>query len=111
MSGIASTPNATNATTTSAASATSKEEHAEKVARDAKKAGGEFEAILVRQMLTSARVGGTSGYADMAVEAVANAVTAGGGLGLGRQIADAIGHLHAASPTGQAEKKSSQGPG
>jgi Rod binding domain-containing protein len=60
---------------------------AAKAKEDVKKVGRDFEAILVRQMLTSCKVAGKSGgYADMAVEALASAVTAGGGLGLGRAI-------------------------
>lgn len=55
-----------------------------KKADDAKKAGQEFEAILVRQMLAQTNLGGKGGYADMATEALATAVTKGGGLGLGR---------------------------
>ncbi len=53
-------------------------------------AGKGFEAIFVRQMLASANVAGKSGYADMAVEAIASAVTAGGGIGLARAIEDAL---------------------
>lgn len=59
------------------------------------KAGKEFEAIFVRQMLGSAAVAGKGGFAEMGVEALANAVTAGGGLGLGRAIADSLDHHHA----------------
>jgi hypothetical protein len=67
-------------------------------ARKAAEAGRGFEAILVRQMLASANVAGKSGYADMAVEAIADAVTSAGGLGLGRAIEDALSAhgLHAA---------------
>lgn len=58
---------------------------------DAAKAGREFEAILVRQMLASTlRLGDKTGYADMAVEALATAVTSAGGLGLGRAIEAAL---------------------
>lgn len=57
-----------------------------KKAEDAHKVGQDFEAILVRQMLSKAKVGGEGAYGDMAVEAMANAVTKGGGLGLGRVI-------------------------
>ena len=45
-------------------------------------------------MLTSASVAGKGSYSDMGVEAVASAVTAGGGLGLGRAIQQALGHSH-----------------
>jgi Rod binding domain-containing protein len=70
------------ATTTDAA-AKKKEEHA--------KVGRDFEAILVRQMLTQAKVAGKSGgYADMAVESLATSVTSAGGLGMGRAIEDTL---------------------
>jgi hypothetical protein len=55
-----------------------------------KEAGLQFEAIFVRQMLGSAGVAGHGGFAEMAVDAVATAVTAAGGLGLGRAIAQSI---------------------
>ena len=59
---------------------------------DTAKVGREFEAIFVRQMLTSTKVAGKSGgYADMAVEALASSITAAGGLGMGRAIEQALG--------------------
>lgn len=58
---------------------------------DAQKVGRDFEAILVRQMLAKTNVGGKGGYGDMATEAFASAVTAGGGLGFGKVIADQLG--------------------
>lgn len=58
---------------------------------DAAKVGRDFEAIFVRQMLTSTKVAGKSGgYADMAVEALASSITAAGGLGMGRAIEQAL---------------------
>lgn len=57
-----------------------------KKAADAKKVGQDFEAILVRQLLAQTNLGGKGGYADMATEALATAVTKGGGLGLGKVI-------------------------
>ena len=56
------------------------------------KAAQEFEAMFVRQILTAAKVGGEkhNGYDGMAVDAVAEAVTQGGGLGLARQVEDAV---------------------
>ena len=58
---------------------------------DTAKVGREFEAIFVRQMLTSTKVAGKSGgYADMAVEALASSITAAGGLGMGRAIEQAL---------------------
>jgi Rod binding domain-containing protein len=53
----------------------------------------EFEAMMVRQMLTAAGLGGKdkeSPYAGMQIDAVAKAVTAGRGLGLAQQIADSL---------------------
>lgn len=61
---------------------------------DIKQAAAAFEAILVRQMLGSAKVAGKGNYSDMGVEALATAVTQGGGLGLGRAIEDAISAEH-----------------
>ena len=62
----------------------------EKAAADAAKVGRDFEAILVRQMLSQVKVAGKGGYADMAVESLAASVTAAGGLGLGRTIEQAL---------------------
>jgi Rod binding domain-containing protein len=53
----------------------------------------EFEAMMVRQMLTSAGMGGNEKdgvYGGMEVDAVAKAVTQGRGLGLAQQIADSL---------------------
>ncbi len=53
----------------------------------------EFEAMLVRQMLTSAGVGGKDkdgAYAGMEIDALAKGVTSGRGLGLAQQIADSL---------------------
>jgi Rod binding domain-containing protein len=68
-----------------------------KAATDAKvhKAAQEFEELFVRQILSAAKVGGggdgkKSGYEGMAVDAIASAVSGGGGLGLARQIEDAV---------------------
>jgi Rod binding domain-containing protein len=58
-----------------------------------RKAAQEFEAMFVRQILTAAKIGGhdkQNGYDGMAVDAIAGAVTKGGGLGLSRQIEEAI---------------------
>ena len=71
-----------------------------KKTEDAKKVGQDFEAILVRQMLAQANLGGKGGYGDMATEALATAVTKGGGLGLGRMIEQQLAPHHgAATPT------------
>ncbi|MGA7122849.1 MAG: hypothetical protein WBY94_22300 [Polyangiaceae bacterium] len=61
-------------------------------------AAGEFESLLVKQMLKSAKIGGgggaekPGGYADMAVDALASAIEKGGGLGLAHRIEQAIAH-------------------
>jgi Rod binding domain-containing protein len=55
----------------------------------------EFEAMLVRQMLTAAGVGGKDkdgAYAGMEIDALAKGVTQGRGLGLAQQIADSLRH-------------------
>jgi Rod binding domain-containing protein len=64
----------------------------------------QFEALLVRQMLTAAGVGGNEkdgAYAGMVVDALAQGVTAGRGLGLAQKIADSLAreaHEPASSP-------------
>ncbi|MBX3209335.1 MAG: hypothetical protein KF764_30155 [Labilithrix sp.] len=66
-----------------------------KAAEDVAKVGRDFEAILVRQMLSSTKVAGKGGgYADMAVEALASSISAAGGLGMGRAIEQAISAAH-----------------
>jgi Rod binding domain-containing protein len=61
-------------------------------------AAGEFESMLVKQMLKAAKIGGAggdekaSGYEDMTVDALASAIEKGGGLGLARRIEQAIAH-------------------
>jgi Rod binding domain-containing protein len=67
---------------------------AAKKIEDAKKVGQDFEAILVRQMLAQANLG-KGGYGDMANEALASAVTKGGGLGLGKIIEQQLAPHHA----------------
>jgi Rod binding domain-containing protein len=67
-------------------------------------AANEFESLLVKQLLKSAKMGGSgddgksSGYADMAVDAMASAVEKGGGLGLAKRIEQAIGASHPQAP-------------
>jgi Rod binding domain-containing protein len=57
-------------------------------------AAREFESILVKQLLSAAKVGGQnpSGYADMAVDALATGVEKAGGLGLARKIEETLSH-------------------
>lgn len=63
-----------------------------KKARELEKAAREFEAIFVKSMLEqSGALGGKKdGYGDMAVSALAGAVTQGRGLGLAETIRRAI---------------------
>lgn len=57
------------------------------------RAASEFEAMLVRQLLSTMKLGGKeSGYADMAVDALATSMTSGKGLGLAREIEDCLAH-------------------
>jgi Rod binding domain-containing protein len=60
----------------------------EKVAKAAK----EFESILTRQILQSAKIGGekAGGYGSMAVDALADGIAKGGGLGLAPLIERAL---------------------
>ncbi len=66
-----------------------------KSADDAKleKACSDFEGVLLRQLLTVAKVGeqaGKSGYGSMVIDALAGAIGDAGGLGLTTQIKDAL---------------------
>jgi Rod binding domain-containing protein len=67
-------------------------------------AAHEFEAVLVKQLLKSAKMGSSgdaeksNGYGDMAVDAMASAVEKGGGLGLAKRIEQAIGATHPQAP-------------
>jgi Rod binding domain-containing protein len=60
-----------------------------------RQAAQEFEAMFVRQILKAAKIGGhekENGYDGMAVDALATGVTQGGGMGLARQIEEALSH-------------------
>jgi Rod binding domain-containing protein len=53
----------------------------------------EFESALLRQILKAAKVGGKDadkGYGSIAVDALANGLVAGGGIGLARAIEEAL---------------------
>ena len=57
----------------------------------------QFEEVFVRQLLSSAKVGGDSsggggGYSAMTIDALATGVTQGGGLGIAQQIEHALSH-------------------
>ncbi|MEZ4440208.1 MAG: hypothetical protein R3B72_14020 [Polyangiaceae bacterium] len=60
------------------------------------RAAKEFEQIFVRQLLESTKIGGNSGkgYGSMVVDAFAEAVTAGEGIGFGDQIARMLAQVH-----------------
>lgn len=61
------------------------------------KACADFEGVLLRQLLTVAKVGeqaGKSGYGSMVIDALAGAISDGGGLGLTTQIKDALSKKH-----------------
>jgi Rod binding domain-containing protein len=58
----------------------------------------EFEAMFLRQILTSAKIGGASksggggdGYQSMGVDALASTISKSGGIGLAKQIEDIVG--------------------
>jgi Rod binding domain-containing protein len=74
-----------------------------------------FESILVKQLLSAAKVGGQnpSGYADMAVDALATGVEKAGGLGLARRIEDTLSHSLSRSrePTGASPPLAGSGGG
>lgn len=66
-----------------------------------------FESILVKQMLTEAKVAGekASGYTDMAVDALATGVEKAGGLGLARRIEESLSHSVSAAHDAQTTTK------
>ncbi len=57
------------------------------------KVAEEFETLMVHQLLEAAKLGGEekdSGYKGMVVDAAASGISKGGGLGLARQIEEAL---------------------
>jgi Rod binding domain-containing protein len=56
------------------------------------KAAQEFESLLVKQLLQASKLGGdkSTGYADMAIDAMATGVEKAGGLGLARRIEETV---------------------
>lgn len=100
---------ATAATSTASAAGPADPRRTAKVA----KAAHEFESILVKQLLSAAKVGGAnpSGYADMAVDALATGVEKAGGLGLARRIEEALSHsLSRAHGPAEPPASAAQGP-
>lgn len=63
----------------------------------------EFEAMLLRQLLSASKMGeGAGGYSDMAVDSLANGINQAGGVGLAQQIERVLqGQLgpHGAAPS------------
>lgn len=54
---------------------------------DLHRVASEFEAMLLRQLLHTAKMGGAAGsYGDMAVDALATGISQAGGIGLTRQL-------------------------
>ena len=59
----------------------------------------QFEASFVKQLLEAAKIGGEDGergYGQMAVDALAGGIEAGGGLGLSRSLERALSRQHEA---------------
>jgi Rod binding domain-containing protein len=82
---------------------------------DLHRVASEFEAMLLRQLLHTAKMGSAAGsYGDMAVDALATGISEAGGIGLTRQLeavlAGQVGRL--AAPAGEgAISRSSSGEG
>ena len=65
------------------------------------RAAKEFEAVFVRQILTTAKVGGAKPeamHATMIVDALAGALEGAGGLGLAKAMEDAVRIAHRPAP-------------
>lgn len=68
-------------------------------------AAEQFEAIFVRQLLKSAHFGGSagqSGHGQMAIDALANSVVKGGGLGFADQLRDDLFRSYLQRPSDDA---------
>lgn len=83
---------------------------------DLHRVASEFEAMLLRQLLHTAKMGSAAGsYGDMAVDALANGVSQAGGIGLTRQLeavlAGQIGRIAASDGEGAISRSSSVGGG
>ena len=95
----------TTAATSTAASASQSDLH---------KVATEFEAMLLRQLLGAAKMGGEGGYAEMAVESLSDGITQSGGVGLARQIEAALSdqiRMHAGSLSHSSPTESGRSPG
>jgi Rod binding domain-containing protein len=64
------------------------------------RASRQFEEVFVRQILESTNLAqaGGKGYGDMVVDAFAQAITSGEGLGFGDQIARMLAEAHHRAP-------------
>jgi len=83
---------------------------------DLHRVASEFEAMLLRQLLHTAKMGSAAGsYGDMAVDALATGVSQAGGIGLTRQLeavlAGQIGRIAASGEDGAISRSSSAGGG
>lgn len=83
---------------------------------DLHRVASEFEAMLLRQLLHTAKMGSAAGsYGDMAVDALATGVSQAGGIGLTRQLeavlAGQIGRIAASGGDGAISRSSSVGGG
>ncbi len=94
------------------ADAAAKAAHAANASKEAgkspvSKVAKDFESIFLRQILTTAKIGGSEkggGYGGMAVDALADSISKGGGLGLARQIEQALA-AHQATGSKMTEEK------
>ena len=71
---------------------------------DLHRVASEFEAMLLRQLLHTAKMGSAAGsYGDMAVDALATGISEAGGIGLTRQLEAVLaGQMgHRAAPVGE----------
>lgn len=76
------------------------------------KAAQEMEGVFVRHLLAAAKMGGSSsdsGYGSMAVDALAQGIQGGGGLGLARAIEEALAPPRHPPPPEPVEPKGSDG--
>ena len=69
----------------------------------------QFEEVFVRQLLTSAKMGGDNkeggGYGAMTIDALATGVSQGGGLGIAKSIEMALSHAQGPAVTHETPAK------
>lgn len=80
---------------------------------DLHRVASEFEAMLLRQLLHTAKMGGAAGsYGDMAVDALATGISQAGGIGLTRQLEAVLaGQIAHSETTPVISRSSSDGGG